>query len=80
MNDFDSIIKRMTVTHVAPEDYTGEDGFLYCGKCRTPKQFRMDAPPLEGRLLPVPAGVNRNALTGRQRSRRPTVTVRPWSI
>ena len=23
MNDFDSIIKRMTVTHVEPEDYTG---------------------------------------------------------
>ena len=54
MNDFDSIIKRMTVTHVGPEDYTGEDGLLYCGKCRTPKQFRMDAPPLEGRLLPCP--------------------------
>ena len=29
MNDFDSIIKRMTVTHVRPEDYTGEDGLLY---------------------------------------------------
>ena len=54
MNDFDSIIKRMTVTHVRPEDYTGEDGLLYCGKCRTPKQFRMDAPPMEGRLLPCP--------------------------
>ena len=51
MNDFDSII---TVTHVGPEDYTGEDGLLYCGKCRTPKQFRMDAAPLEGRLLPCP--------------------------
>ena len=25
MNDFDSIIKRMTVTHVGPEDYTGKD-------------------------------------------------------
>lgn len=23
------------------EDYTGEDGLLYCGKCRTPKQFFM---------------------------------------
>ena len=54
MNDFNSIIKRMTVTHVGPEDYTGEDGLLYCGKCRTPKQFRMDAPLLEGRLLPCP--------------------------
>ena len=48
MNGFDSIIKRMAVTHVRPEDYTGEDGLLYCGKCRTPKQFRMDKPPLEG--------------------------------
>ena len=54
MNDFDSIIKRITVTHIAPGDYTGEDGLLYCGKCRTPKQFRMNVPPLEGRLLPHP--------------------------
>ena len=53
MNDFDSIIKRITVTHIAPGDYTGEDGLLYCGKCRTPKQFRMDAPPMEGRLLQI---------------------------
>ena len=54
MNDFDSIIKRMTVTRLEPGDYTGEDGLLYCGKCHTPKQFRMDAPLLEGRLLPHP--------------------------
>ena len=44
----------MTVTRLEPGDYTGEDGLLYCGKCRTPKQFRMEAPPLEGRLLPHP--------------------------
>ena len=54
MNDFDSIIKRITVTRLEPGDYTGEDALLYCGKCRTPKQFRMEAPPLEGRLLPHP--------------------------
>ena len=54
MNDFDSIIKCMTVTQPEPGDYTGEDGLLYCGKCRTPKQFRMDTPLLEGRLLPCP--------------------------
>ena len=52
MNDFDSILKRITVTHIAPGDYTGEDGLLYCGKCHTPKQFRMTAPPMEGRILP----------------------------
>lgn len=54
MNDFDSIIKRITVTRLEPGDYTGEGGLLYCGKCRTPKQFRMEAPTLEGRLLPHP--------------------------
>ena len=54
MNDFESVLKRITVTRLEPGDYTGEDGLLYCGKCRTPKQFRMEAPPLEGRLLPHP--------------------------
>ena len=34
--------------------WTDEDGILCCGKCRTPKQFRMEAPPMEGRLLPHP--------------------------
>lgn len=24
------------------DDYTGEDGLLYCGKCHTPKQMRTD--------------------------------------
>ena len=54
MNDFESVLKRITVTRLEPGDYTGEDGLLYCGKCRTPKQFRIDVPPLEGRLLPHP--------------------------
>ena len=54
MSDFDGILNRLTVTHREPEDYTGEDGLLYCGKCRTPKQFRMTAPPMEGRVLPCP--------------------------
>ena len=52
MNDFDRIIEHMTVTRIEPGDYTGEDGLLYCGKCRTAKQFRLDVPSLEGRLLP----------------------------
>ena len=28
----------MTDTTAEPEDYTGEDGLLYCGKCRKPKE------------------------------------------
>lgn len=54
MNDFDSILDGMTHVEPGPEDYTGEGGLLYCGKCHTPKQFRLDAPSLEGRLLPHP--------------------------
>ena len=54
MNDFDDILDVLAQVTPGPEDYTGEDGLLYCGKCRTPKQFRMDTPPLKGRLLPHP--------------------------
>ncbi len=31
-------ILHMTDTTAEPEDYTGEDGLLYCGKCRKPKE------------------------------------------
>ena len=31
-------ILPMTDTTAEPEDYTGEDGLLYCGKCHTPKE------------------------------------------
>ncbi len=54
MNDIENIVKQMSAPQVEQGDYTGEDGLLYCGKCRSPKQFRMDAPPMEGRLLPCP--------------------------
>ena len=78
MNDFDSIIKRITVTRLEPGDYTGEDGLLYCGKCRTPKQFRMEAPPLEGRLLPHPCRCEQERLdrkAAEQEARRHRQTV-----
>ena len=37
-NDFDNAILNMAQTTPEPEDYTGEDGLLYCGKCRKPKE------------------------------------------
>ena len=81
MNDFDGILDALAQVTPGPEDYTGEDGLLYCGKCHTSKQFRMMAPPLEGRLLPHPCRCEQeNASTERQRSRRPAVTVRLWLI
>ena len=48
MIDFQETVRRMTEVTPAPKDYTGEAGLLYCGKCRTQKQFRMDAAPMEG--------------------------------
>lgn len=38
MNDFDNAILNMAQTTPEPEDYAGEDGLLYCGKCRKPKE------------------------------------------
>ena len=37
MCDYDNAIFRLA-TEAEPEDYTGEDGLLYCGKCRTAKE------------------------------------------
>ena len=31
-------MSSITDTTPEPQDYTGEDGLLYCGKCRTPKE------------------------------------------
>ena len=31
-------MENMTAATPEPEDYTGEDGLLYCGRCRKPKE------------------------------------------
>ena len=39
MSDYDNAIFRLaTAQETEPEDYTGEDGLLYCGSCRQPKE------------------------------------------
>ncbi len=37
-NEINAVLENMTTTILEPEDYTGEDGLLYCGKCRKPKE------------------------------------------
>ena len=37
-NEINAVLENMTTTIPEPEDYTGEDGLLYCGKCRKPKE------------------------------------------
>lgn len=42
------IISQLMKTVEAPGDYTGDDGLLYCGKCHTPKQTRLNFNPASG--------------------------------
>ena len=42
MNPVASILNEITTTKAEETDYLGEDGLLYCGKCRTPKQLRLE--------------------------------------
>ena len=43
-----AMISALMETKEAPGDYVGEDGLLYCGKCRTPKQMRLHFNPATG--------------------------------
>lgn len=55
MNPFAEKLEKLIAQPAEPDDYMGEDGLLYCGKCRTPKQFRMTQNSYFGtRPLPVP--------------------------
>ena len=39
MSDYDNAVLGLaTEAQAEPEDYTGEDGLLYCGSCRQPKE------------------------------------------
>ncbi len=37
-NEMEAMIRDITATTAEAEDYTGEDGLLYCGKCHMPKE------------------------------------------
>ena len=52
-NLFTERVLNMAADTQQPEDYTGEDGLLYCGKCRTPKEayFPEKQAALFGRCL-----------------------------
>ena len=50
-NEINAVLENMTTVTPEPEDYTGEDGLLYCGKCRKPKEayFAPDKAAIFGR-------------------------------
>ena len=57
-NEINAVLENMTTTIPEPEDYTGEDGLLYCGKCRKPKEAYLR------RIRPLSSGAT---ATGRVR-------------
>ena len=92
-NEINAVLENMTATTPEPEDYTGEDGLLYCGKCRKPKEayFAPDKAAIFGRdrhpaecdcagALPTPpcgTGLSRMTTAG---TRRPGLPAGMWSI
>ena len=52
MIDLNTTLRQMAEVTPEPEDYTGEDGLLYCGKCRTPRQVLLDTSTPKQMLVP----------------------------
>ena len=50
-NEINAVLENMTTATPEPEDYTGEDGLLYCGKCHKLKEayFAPDKAAIFGR-------------------------------
>ena len=47
-NEIEAMITDITATTSEAEDYTGEDGLLYCGKCQRPKKPIFQKKPPNG--------------------------------
>lgn len=56
-NTTEGIVVKLMQAEKAPGDYAGADGLLYCGKCRTPKQVRLDYNPATGEKVETLAAI-----------------------
>ena len=91
-NEINAVLENMTATTSEPEDYTGEDGLLYCGKCHKPKEayFAPDKAAIFGRdRHPAECDCQRAAREEREAAekwrrhldtRRPGLPAGMWSI
>ena len=61
-NEINAVLENMTTTIPEPEDYTGEDGLLYCGKSASRKK------PILRRIRPLSSGATatRQSATARE--------------
>ena len=80
-NEINAVLENMTTTAPEPEDYTGEDGLLYCGKCRKPKEayFAPDKAAIFGRdRHPAECDCQRTAARNGRPPRSGAGTLTPW--
>ena len=54
-SEIKDILENMTTAAPEMEDYIGEDGLLYCGKCHTPKEAYFPALQNQSASPPAPA-------------------------
>ena len=58
MNDFTDVLETIAQNarrgHERAGDYRGEDGLLYCGRCRTRKEHRLELDTDPPKVVTVP--------------------------
>ena len=80
-NEINAVLENMTTATPEPEDYTGEDGLLYCGRCRKPKEayFAPDKAAIFGRdRHPAECDCQRAARGNGRPPRSGAGTLTPW--
>ena len=79
--EFGSTILGTTQTAPEPEDYTGADGLLYCGKCKKRKKpiSRPDKAVIFGRARhPAECDCQRKIREEREAARNAAATLTRW--
>ena len=81
-SEIKDILENMTTAAPEMEDYIGEDGLLYCGKCHTPKEaYFPEGKELFGRDRTRQSATAREPPVSSGRPPRNTAAMwKPWKI
>ena len=81
-SEIKDILENMTTAAPEMEDYIGEDGLLYCGKCHTPKEaYFPEGKELFGRDRHRQSATAREPPVSSGRPPRNTAAMwKPWKI
>lgn len=81
-SEIKDILENMTTAAPEMEDYIGEDGLLYCGKCHTPKEaYFPEGKELFGRdRHPAECDCQRPPVSSGRPPRNTAAMWKPWKI